>query len=428
MSERKRKQEKEYSYVSKTFTVGFDADGKRIRKRVFAKSQAELTRKFNALKKQYEMGLDVRWEGITVAEWSAMWLETYKKPNVGEKQYINLCSAVGKHVVKAIGFMPVKDVKEIHLQNIVVGLKGKSKSLTDKVHSCLKGIFATAKSNGLTIINPTETLDVPKNKDNEREPLTPLERELVLKTAYNHDVGLMLLLMIYSGLRKGEVLPLTWEDIDLGTGYINIDKGVSLPVNQAELKDMPKTEAGERKVFIVPALAEKLREAKEFATQDIILKMPDIVPDRDEYISTALKEKLLFPMRDGRIRSNTSYRRLWESFQREMEDSKTDVIEKCEDKNLLKEWKKIDVKEITAHRLRHSFATDLLEAGVQDRAIKYLLGHSQPDVTAIYAKVMSKTLGRAYKLYCEYLGCDKNVINGTTLTTQTPTAQGVQGL
>lgn len=111
-----------------------------------------------------------------------------------------------------------------------------------------------------------------------------------------------------------------------------------------------------------------------------------------------------------------------------MEASKTDVVEKCEDKNLLKEWKKTDVKEITAHRLRHTFATDLLEAGVQDRAIKYLMGHAQPDITATYAKVMSKTLGRAYKLYCEYLECDKIVINGTTLTTQTPTAQGVQGL
>lgn len=416
---------KKYTYKTRSFTVGFDERGKRIRIKVRGKTQAEVNKKYKQLKEQYEQGLDPRWEDITVAEWASMWLRTYKKPNVGEKQYVTLSSIVTKHIIVPIGGMLVKDVREVHLQKILNALKGKSKSLTDKVVDCLEGIFGTAKTNGLTIINPTETLDVPKNKDNKREPLTPYEREIVLRTAYRHQHGLMLLIMLYCGLRRAEVLPLTWGDIDLESGFITIEKGVSMPVNQAILKDETKTDAGMRKVFIVPALREKLEEARAAAIQDIAEKLPDIVPNEKEYISNMLAGTLLFPMKDGRIRSNTSFRRLWESFQREMEKIRVELIKNCSDKNAQKEWENVDVEKIIAHRLRHTFATDLQEAEVQERTLKYLIGHKQTDITSRYAKVLNNSLARAYKRYVEYLKWDKNGTNGSLSNQQSLINKGI---
>lgn len=400
-----------YRYLSKTFTIGFDENGKRIRKKVRGKTQAELNRKYKEAKELYEKGLDPRLDDITVAEWAALWLENYKKPNISDTYYNNLVSLTGKHIVKPLGAMSVKDVKEIHLQSIVNGLKGKSKSLTVKVMRCIKDMFTTAHSNGLTIVNPTTSLRPVDNVDGEREPLSKFEREIVLRTAFTHPEGLMLLIMLYCGLRRGEVLPLTLGDIDLETGFLDVNKAVEFPANKAKLKDTTKTKAGMRKVFIVPILLEELEKRVRDEVRKIISEMPDIVPDRKDYINEQLNKTLLFPMSDGGIRSKSSYRKLWENFQREMESVKIHLVDKSKDVRLLIEWEQVNVKEITAHRLRHTFATDLLEAGVQDRAIKYLMGHAQPDITGKYAKVMSKTLNRAFKLYCEQVEWDKNGTN-----------------
>ncbi len=110
-------------------------------------------------------------------------------------------------------------------------------------------ILELAISNDVLYRNVFQKVTIPHIEKSERRPLTQEEIDLVMKTFHGHRMGIPALLMLYCGLRRGELLALTWGDINLKSKTLNVNKAVLFDGNTPHMKT-PKSKAGTRTVPI----------------------------------------------------------------------------------------------------------------------------------------------------------------------------------
>ena len=103
--------------------------------------------------------------------------------------------------------------------------------------------------NDLIHRNVFAKVTVPKTEAEEREPIDEATRKLIFDTCEGHRMGIPALVMLYTGIRKGELLALKWEDVDLVGERLTVNKAVAFPDNSVSIKT-PKTKAGTRTVTI----------------------------------------------------------------------------------------------------------------------------------------------------------------------------------
>lgn len=191
-------------------------------------------------------------------------------------------------------------------------------------------IMGYAAENGEIEYNPCANVTIPKDLPKTRREAASTEDEKIVK----RSAGIWLLpyLILYTGLRKGEALALTYGDIDRKENLIHVTKSVYHINNKPYIKT-PKTEAGTRSVPILDPLAPKLPKSRQ-------------------------KEHYLFS-EDGGVTPLTEmqYQKRWKDFARQ-----TGI-------------------QCSAHQLRHSYATMLFECGIEVKDAQDLLGHSTAAVT-----------------------------------------------
>ena len=161
-------------------------------------------------------------------------------------------------------------------------------------------------------------------------------------------------MLLYTGLRRGEILALQWSDVDFEKRTISVTKSVSFAAtgNQPEIKST-KTEAGEREVILLDRLALRLyaRQGKP-----------------DEYIFGGSK-----PM------TQSVFTRSWRNYC--LDTGLWHWKEVTRQKGRKKETVQVKEPSVTPHQLRHAFATMCFEMGVAPKDAQQLLGHSKIEVT-----------------------------------------------
>lgn len=210
-----------------------------------------------------------------------------------------------------------------------LGKQGFSRRSVQMHRDILNMIFNDAIIESGLRFNPCVAVSVPRNLPTKKRELPKDDAIEAVKAGGGAPFGLFALVCLYSGLRRGEALALRYEDIDRAAGVIRVTKSVEFIGNNPHLKQ-PKTAAGMRTVPLLEPLA-------------------DVLPDK--------KSGLVFPREDGELLTKIQYRKRWAKY--------------CEAIG----------HEITAHQLRHGYATILYEAGVQDKDAQELLGHSSISVT-----------------------------------------------
>lgn len=176
------------------------------------------------------------------------------------------------------------------------------------------------------------------------------------------------MIMLHSGLRRGELIALRWHDIDLEKGTISVNKAVSFDRGRPSEKKTTKTTAGIRTVYIPQKLIDYLRE-----------KDPG---DPDA---------LVVPSAKGDIMTSSGWRRMWESYMAELNlrfgdfegiiDPNTgEPYEKPRSKFCPKKIPMV-IPPITAHWLRHTFITNLYFAGVDVLTAMQQAGHADVQTT-----------------------------------------------
>jgi integrase len=225
--------------------------------------------------------------------------------------------------------MKVNEVRAIHCQKILNELAGKNADYIRKLKGFMRQAFEQAVENGISAHNPAAKLLCPKGYVGRRSAITDRQRELLLRACKEGEYGTWVLLMLYCGLRPGEGRLLREKDVDL--------KNKKLFINGT------KTKAAKRYVPIPEKLCLRLRQALA------------------EPFEMLLKDKHGNPITPG------WQRRVWAKMIADM-DALDNAVHPVD-------------KDFTAYCLRHTFATDLMAAGVPINIIKEWMGHTSIVIT-----------------------------------------------
>lgn len=205
-----------------------------------------------------------------------------------------------------------------------------------------------------------------------RMPLTKEQIALVRSTWSEHRMGIPALIMLYCGLRRGELIALTWRDVDLKKKVLVICKAATTTSNQHKLKD-PKTAAGHRMVPIPDFLA------------DILAKQP--------------RESLMVcPAVTGAMMSAQAWERAWESYMHFL-----NIKAGGRDRSRINP-KVVAMEPFTPHQLRHTYASLLYDAGVDAKSAQEMMGHSNIQTTLeIYTHLSREKKTTAISVINDYL-------------------------
>ena len=333
---------------TRAFRSYFTFDGKRYERT--GKTPEEAAAKAALLKDKLERGEIGVSSNMTVARWAEEWIETYKRPVVGEGQFYNIRLVLEKQIVAAIGSMSLKSIRDIHLQKILNNNLGKSKSTISKLHQILRALFKQAHVSRLIPYNPAEHLTVPTGAVGKRRSITPHERKHILDLAETHSAGLWIKLLLYTGIRPGESRALDWRHIDFEKRLLLVRQSMK---SGTTVVDTPKTDAGVRDIPIPEPL------------------LADLLKVRGDPFEPVFTQPTT-----GRRHTKDSMHCLWKNFKREL-----DIVMGAQvyrNKIILS----VVASDLQCYFLRHSYATDLQDAGVPINVAKYLLGHTSIEVTA----------------------------------------------
>ena len=308
--------------------VGYNPDGKPKRKLVYGKTQAEVRDKANELRMLHNMGIELD-NDITVADWAETWLNTYKS-GVAYRTRKMYDDTIKKYIAGKLGHIKLRDLKAAHLQRIINENNDKPRSM-EIFKLTTKQLLDVAMINDLIIKNPASGISLPTKKpSSSKRALTDKETEQVLNLNLDMMDKCYIMLLLYTGMRKGEVLALSKSSICRDTMQISVNNSVFFKTNQSFIKPYPKTQAGVRTIPILQPLRETLFD----------------------YLDS-IETDLLFPGENGGTMSSTSYRWLMRRF--------------C---------KAMGTHEITAHIFRHNFATILYNADVDVKTAQAIMGHA----------------------------------------------------
>ena len=326
------------------YTAGYDPyTGKRIVKNVLGKTQAEARDK---LKKAIEESslLDISRESYTVASWLRTWYKLYAQPNIRTSTANRYELMIEKYTVPRIGSIKLSKLTARDLQRLYKALldhgrisgtetqgPGLSTTTVHSLHLMLHSAFKQAVKERLLLRNPTEDCIAPKIRKVEMKILEPEQIHRYLLAAENHNALPMFYLELVSGLRKGELVALRWDDVDTERNTVSVSKQlVRNPDGTLELTQ-PKTETSIREVSIP-------QEAVDLLKQEHALH-----PDNPYLFPSAKTGEMYHP------------------------DSVVNLHKK-----ILRE---AGIPHIRFHDLRHTFATMALQSGVDIKTVSAMLGH-----------------------------------------------------
>lgn len=348
--------EKKYGYVKKsTYYNGH-------RYYVYAKTEREARRKLVALQAELEAN-GARLDGTTtVKKWSQDWMEVYvKSRDITAKSAAMYRQKLDKYILPEIGAMRLCDVRDVHLKRLL-NKANSSYSTAQKVRIVLQAMFKQARKSRLIPYDPSEDLELPKAPKGTRHSISETLRAAILAVAEYHRAGLFVLLMLFCGLRPGEIAALQWKDIDKKEHTIDVTKALESGDYTTE-KD-PKTSAGRRTIC-----------------------MPEQIWDRVEAERKGPFDYVLLQPKGKKRHTESSLFCLWRSFKRELDIYlgadvyRNQIIKHCWEVH----WELVSQNEweaLVPYSLRHTFCTDLQRAGVPLNVARYIMGHSDISVTA----------------------------------------------
>ena len=341
--------------------LGRDENGRRQYKSVYAKSPAELKEKETAVRLQLGRGLDVLSQRDSFSTWADDWLRLKEKEEITCRQMDNYRRAVKLWEEELRGY-EIGQVRADDIERVLIDLsdRGLSQRTINLYRSAIRQILRRAVGRVIPT-NPEEQVHLTAigRKEEQRRALTEEEQQWIWDTP--HRAQPVAVIMMLSGLRRGELAALTWDDVDLKERTITVNKVIEYDSNGApSLRYVTKSAAGMRTVDIPQRLVEYME------------KMP-----RDNL--------LVIHSTHGRVMTESAWKKLWGSYMKELNrkygtrtlaDMKRMESGKPGPKTL-----DMTIPNITMHWLRHTFCTLLYLAGVDVVQACAQMGHADVSTT-----------------------------------------------
>ena len=347
-------------YYRTTATVGKTAEGKPLRKQFYGSSKKEAEEKRDEYLAGLRQGLSVDYQkntfGIAFKHWlehvqrHAIGLSTYDKYLRFHRLYIANCGLAGMRLI---------DIKAANIQGYYNGLRGSTTAKNiHQINKLLAVFFKYCLKADILIKNPLLAVELPKipQQVETNTALSDTDIEKLVQAAKEDMKNFPFVFACFTGLRAGELLALTYKDIDFKEDMISVNKSVKyLNVNgeYQPLLSEAKTAASVRRVPI-------LAEIKPLLQEHVFR-----IRQKNKVFSIN-SGFLLFPSATGTYREQNNF---LQAFKRLC--NKLEIREGC-----------------TIHSLRHTFCTILARQGVSLLDASRLMGHSNVAVTArVYSHV-----------------------------------------
>lgn len=327
------------------YTAGYDpTTGKRINKNVLGRTQAEVKQKLKAAMAESQEVDVARCEDYTVATWLRAWYELYAKPNVRTATANRYELMIEVYTVPRIGNVKLGKLTSRILQKLYKDLMengrvhrgknetpGLSSTTVRSLHLMLHCAFDRAVKERLIPRNPTEDCIAPKIRKVEMKILPPEDMKAYLDAANQRGLLPMFYLELVSGLRKGELVALRWDDLDIRSRTISISKQYVRNPDGTRTLSRPKTETSVRQVSIPQAAV------------DLLVQEHEKHPENPYMFPSPVTGEMYHP----------------------------DSVVKLHEKIL----RDAGLEHINFHALRHTFATMALQNGVDVKTVSSMLGH-----------------------------------------------------
>lgn len=303
----------------------------------------------------------------TLEEFCAAYLEQ-TKPVLSPTTYRNYERIISRQIIPSMGFLKLSDIRPRHVQEFVNALRAEKKRTRSGVMSeeglspgsirksfaVLQSVLARASRQELIESNPAiaEKIDLPALDEPETQIFTAEEAADMLSCLDNEPLKYQVLihLAIITGARRGELVALKWEDIDLSGKKINIHRSNYKLTGEEVGTKPPKSRTSRRVVAIPDSMAQMLSRYQTEQRLDRIA-LGDQWIDRGWVFTTATGE----PM-------NPDTPSVW----------------------FAKFLKKYSLPHRKFHALRHTSATLLIHEGIDQKAVSARLGHAQMSTTSRY--------------------------------------------
>jgi len=311
---------------------------------------------------------------MTLANYLARWLTDYARVNVAAKTFERYSEIVQLHLIPALGHHNLTNLQPLHIQAYYSealqsgrrdGAGGLSAQTVLHHHRVLREALRHAVKWQLLARNPADAVEPPRAQPREIPALDEQEVAALLAAAEGTRLATPVLLAVATGLRRGELLGVRWQDVDLNRGTLAVRQSLEQTKNGLSFKE-PKTRRGRRVVTLPPVAAEALRRHKTEQAKARLLLGP-----------AYQDHGLVFRRANGRPIDPA-----------EFSNAFTALVAKS------------GVRRVSLHSLRHTNATLLLRANVHPKVVSERLGHATVGITLdTYSHVLPNMQEEAaYKL------------------------------
>jgi len=345
--------------------VGYDEKGLPKTKNVLDKTKRECQEKLKQLMKTVVSPKSEQSRpDMPFGEWLDFWYRNCSKPKLRPTTQACYEGRIYQHIIPELGKIPLNQLTQKDLQQFYARLKkggrlirtenfgeGLSDSMVWGCHATCRAALDKAVQEGLVRTNPAVGCKLPPKRGREMQVLRREELQRFLIQAQAEGYYELFLLDLCTGLRRGELIALQWDDLDFETGTLTVNKQVCKAKGQLRVST-PKTKASIRKLMLQPAVVDILKEYRKNVDSRWIFPSP-------------VKE-------DTPLSPGVARRRLQQ------------ILERA------------GCKKVRFHDLRHTFATLALENGMDIKNLSAMLGHVSAATTLdIYTHITGEMQSEA---------------------------------
>ena len=344
------------------------ADGTRRRRVVYAKSQAECREKLNEVLAEHQKGELPIGGRLTVEAWLRRWLD---RGSWGPRTYQHYEWLVTQHIIPEIGRKPLgklspSDVDALLKRKLAKGLAPRT---VHHIRACLRNALTIAKRDRLVTNNAATDSRPVKAQRFEAKTLSPAQARMLLDHVKGDRLEALYVLATWTGMRQGEVLGLSWPDVDLETGRLQVRRQLQRLGGKPQLVQL-KSESSRRTLPLIEPVAEALRQHQRGQRKERWAARRD---DRWD---------LVFTDPQGAPLEATAVLRAFQSHLAEA-----------------------GLPKVRFHDLRHGAASLMAAKGVHPKIAQAILGHSNFSTTMdIYSHVGIEQQAEAFEAMASVLG------------------------